>query len=98
MKASIRLKLEKTAERFEEVGRLLADPSMAGGSQQFRDLSMEYARLEPVAAGFRQYTDLEAQVLAARELSEDADPAMREMGQEEATRLASLLDEHERSL
>jgi peptide chain release factor 1 len=98
MKASIRLKLEKTAERFEEVGRLLADPSMAGGSQQFRDLSMEYARLEPVAAGFHQYTDLEAQAAAARELSEDADPAMRQMGQEEATQLASLIDAHERGL
>jgi peptide chain release factor 1 len=98
MKASIRQKLEKTAERFEEVGRLLADPSLAGGSQQFRDLSMEYARLEPVAAGFREYMELESQALAARELSEDADPAMREMGQEEARELATRIDEHERGL
>ena len=44
MKASIRLKLEKTCDRFEEVGRLLADPSLAGSSSEFRDLSMEYAR------------------------------------------------------
>src|SRR5690606_17655276 len=51
MKASIRQKLEKTSERFEEVGRLLADPAIAGGSDTFRELSMEYARLEPVAAG-----------------------------------------------
>ncbi len=98
MKASIRQKLEKTAERFEEVGRLLADPSLSGGSQQFRDLSMEYARLQPVADGFRQYTDLEAQAVAARELSEDADPAMRQMGQEEAAQLASRIEEHERGL
>ncbi len=28
-----------------EVGRLLAAPEIAGGSQQFRDLSMEYSRL-----------------------------------------------------
>jgi peptide chain release factor 1 len=83
MKASIRQKLEKTSDRFEEVGRLLADPSISGGSDRFRDLSMEYARLEPIAAGFRAYTELETQHAAARELSGDADPAMREMGHEE---------------
>jgi len=98
MKASIRLKLEKTADRFEEVGRLLADPSLAGGSQRFRDLSMEYARLEPVAAEFRQYTELESQAAAARELSEDADPAMRQMGLEEATQLTGQLQAREQGL
>ena len=66
MKPSIRLKLEKTADRFEEVGRLLADPQIAGGSQKFRELSMEYSRLEPVAAGFREYVQLEAQDAAAQ--------------------------------
>jgi peptide chain release factor 1 len=98
MKASIRVKLEKTADRFEEVGRLLADPSLAGGSQEFRDLSMEYARLEPVASGFRDYMDLEGQSAAARELATDADPEMRQMGQEEQARLEAKLEEREREL
>jgi peptide chain release factor 1 len=98
MKASIRQKLEKTADRFEEVGRLLADPSLAGGSQEFRDLSMEYARLEPVAAGFREYAALEAQDAAAQELARDADPEMRAMGAEEVQRLSTLLAEKDQSL
>ena len=91
MKASIRTKLEKTADRFEEVGRLLADPHLAGGSNEFRELSMEYSRLEPVAAGFRDYVELEAQCAAARELAQDSDPQMREMGAEESRRLELLL-------
>ena len=98
MKASIRQKLEKTAERFEEVGRLLADPALAGGSDTFRELSMEYSRLQPVAAGFREHVDLESQLAAARELSEDSDPAMREMGVEETHRLADLLAGHDHAL
>jgi peptide chain release factor 1 len=98
MKASIRQKLEKTSDRFEEVGRLLADPSLGGGSQEFRDLSMEYARLEPVASGYRDYADLEAQLTAARELAGDADAAMRDMGQEEVLRLAPLIEQRERDL
>ena len=53
MKESIRQRLQKLSDRFEEVGRLLATDEVAGGSQQFRDLSMEYARLEPLAVRFR---------------------------------------------
>src|SRR5690606_27296848 len=100
MKAAIRQKLEKTSERFEEVGRLLADPAVAGGSDTFRELSMEYARLEPVAAGYRRHQALEAQLASARELSADADPEMRQMGEEEVQRLTELLarQEHELAL
>jgi peptide chain release factor 1 len=98
MKASIRQKLEKTAERFEEVGRLLADPQIAGGSDTFRELSMEYARLEPVAAEFHAHADLEAQLAAARDLSTDADPDMRDMGIEEMQRLAARIEEHDGAL
>ncbi len=47
MKDSIRQRLERMADRFEEIGGLLADPSTDGGSQQFRELSMEYSRLQP---------------------------------------------------
>jgi peptide chain release factor 1 len=52
MKDSIRQRLERTIERFEEVGRLLAEPSIDGSSNQFRELSMEYSRLQPLAERF----------------------------------------------
>jgi peptide chain release factor 1 len=98
MKASLRQKLEKTTERFEEVGRLLSDPGISGRSQEFRELSMEYSRLEPVAAAFRDYVGLISQQAAARELAADSDPAMREMGEEEVQRLDALLARHEKEL
>ena len=51
-----------TVERFEEVSALLAARDLAGGkSARFRDLSVEYARLEPVAARFREFRRLEAE-------------------------------------
>ena len=46
MKASIRQKLEKAEHRFEELAGLLADPEILRNSQHFRDLSVEYARLQ----------------------------------------------------
>jgi peptide chain release factor 1 len=98
MKASIRSKLERTADRFEEVGRLLADPQLSGGSNQFRELSMEYSRLEPVAAGFLEYQSLESQRQAALELAADSDPEMRAMGEEESRRIDELLTQREVAL
>ena len=48
MKDSIRRKLEKLDERFEEISRLLSDAGVIARQNQFRELSMEYSRLEPL--------------------------------------------------
>jgi peptide chain release factor 1 len=87
MKESIRQRLEKLSDRFEEVGRLLNTADIAGGSPQFRDLSVEYARLEPLALSLRQYHDLERDLASAREMLADPDADMRSLGQEELERL-----------
>jgi peptide chain release factor 1 len=97
MKDSVRQRLDRMTDRFEEVGRLLADPQSAGGTQQFRDLSKEYARLEPIAEGYRAWRRLESDLDAARQLSTDADPSMRALGEEELARVGRALAaaEHE---
>jgi peptide chain release factor 1 len=96
MKESIRLRLEKMSDRFEEVGRLLADPEISGGSQQFRDLSMEYARLQPLADRYRSYRTLEKDLAAAHEMQQDEDASMRLLGEEEIIRVRdALLGEEE---
>jgi peptide chain release factor 1 len=92
MKDSIRRRLERTAERFEEVGALLADPEVIGKQSRFRDLSMEYARLEPVAARFREFRRLEAERTAATEMAAGADAEMRALAEEELRELETLLE------
>ena len=85
MKDSIRRRLERTVERFEEVGALLADPDVIGRQGTFRDLSMEYARLEPVAGRFREFRRLEAERAATAEMAAGAvDPHGREIPPEAA--------------
>jgi peptide chain release factor 1 len=68
MKDSIRRKLEKLAERFEEISRLLSDPGVIARQNQFRELSMEYSRLSPIVDRYRQFVALEADIATAREL------------------------------
>jgi peptide chain release factor 1 len=93
MKDSIRRRLERTAERFEEVGALLADPEVIGRSNHFRDLSMEYARLEPVSRRFSTFRRLEAERTALEEMARGADAEMRVMAEEELGDIAAKLDQ-----
>jgi peptide chain release factor 1 len=98
MKETIRQRLQKLSDRFEEVGRLLATDEVAGGSQQFRELSMEYARLQPLAERFGHYYGLERELAAARDLEADPDPGMRSLGEEEVGRVRSALEVAESDL
>jgi peptide chain release factor 1 len=98
MKDSIRQRLDKMVDRFEEVGRLLADPATAGSSREFQDLSREYARLEPLAERYRGMRHLEHELAAASDLRSDADAALRALGEEEFTRVRSALESTEEEL
>ena len=95
MKDSIRNKLETVKDRFEEIAGLLADPDVIGDQNQFRDLSMEYARIEPVVGLFSQFETLTADISAAEEMAGDSDAELRQLGQDE---LETLTDRRERLL
>ncbi len=91
MKESIRRRLEKTVERFEEVGALLADPGVIAKQGQFRELSMEYSRLESVAQRFGEFSRLEGELRAAEDMAAGADLEMRELAAEEVRELRERL-------
>jgi peptide chain release factor 1 len=87
MKDSIRRKLEKLDERFEEISRLLSDAGVISRQNQFRELSMEYARLGPLIERYRRFIGLEGDAAIARELADDPDSATQAMGEEELAEL-----------
>lgn len=98
MKTSIRERLQRQYERYEEIGRQLADPALDGGSSTFRELSMEFARLDDLAASYRRYLELEDEAQTARDLAQDADADMRALGEEETRRPEALIETQEASL
>ena len=83
MKASIKNKLEITRDRFEEIAGLLAEPSIINDNEQFRNLSKEYSRLEPIMKLFQEYEHLLVEITATEEMTQDSDVEVRNMGQEE---------------
>jgi peptide chain release factor 1 len=98
MKDSIRLKLDRLAERHQEVSALLADPGVIADTNQFRELSMEYSRLDPVAARFREYLAKLDEREHAREMADGEDAELRELGKEELASLNASIEREEEEL
>lgn len=102
MKDSILVKLEHLQERYDEVGALLSEGEIISDQNKFRELSKEYAELEPVVKCFADYQSTVEDISEAKSLLKDGDSDMREMAQEELkdgeARLQPLEDELQRLL
>jgi peptide chain release factor 1 len=85
MNPSIRRKLDELAERHQEVALLLAQPEALDDNARFRDLSREFAQLEPLAAALRAYDEAGKHLDAARALLKDAE--MKELAEGEVAEL-----------
>ncbi len=83
MKPSILYKLDNLAERLEEVNYLLSDSEVITQQDRFRQLSKEYAELNPIIDCYNQYKNAQKDILSAKELLKDPDPDMQEMATEE---------------
>jgi len=82
MNPSIRAKLERLDERFGEVTALLSEPETQADQDRFRELSREYAQIEPLAECFARYRGIEDEIAATDELLRD--PEMAELARDEA--------------
>jgi peptide chain release factor 1 len=83
VKASLRSKLDSLVDRHREVMALLADPDVIGAPDRFRDLSREYAQLEPLIRCFGDYRASEEAISGAEAMLRDDDPELRELAAEE---------------
>ncbi len=96
MTPNLRRKLDALAERREEVGRLLAEPDVLADGKRFRDLSREYAQLEPLAAALTAYDQAQRDLAAAEAMLRD--PEMRELAEEEIPAARERLEKLEHEL
>jgi peptide chain release factor 1 len=98
MKDSIRNKLEKLVDRHQEVSALLSDPGIIANNDKFRDLSMEYSRLEPVVSRYGDYQRLVSERAQAQEMIDGEDSELRGLGQEEIGSLDARIEVEEQEL
>ena len=96
MTPSLLRKLEALAERREEVARLLAEPDALADPKRFRELSREFAQLEPIANALANYDTARADLVSAQAMRED--PELRELADAEISTLQDRIAALEASL
>jgi peptide chain release factor 1 len=75
MNPSLERKLGALLERHQEVGLLLSQPDATGDTGRFRELSREYARLEPLAEATAALERNRQALASARAMLGDAELA-----------------------
>ena len=98
MKDSIVTKLANLVERHEEVSALLSDPGVIRDQNRFRELSREYARLEPLVRDYRAWRQAHTEFSGATEMARDQDPEVRELAEEELASVTARLESLEQEL
>ena len=98
MKASFRGKLEKIAQRYEELSHLLATPEVIQEQNKFREYSKEFAELEPVVLEFAAYQKAQDNLVETKEMMSDTDPDVKEMAKEEYPVLIERIEQLEKNL
>lgn len=80
--------LEKAVQRFEEVHRLMSDPTVISDQKRFRDLGRELKSLEPIVKAYQRYKRVAADFEGSKSLLENpGDSEMKALAQEEYDRL-----------
>ena len=92
------VKLERLAERREEINALLSDPSVFEEQNRFRDLSIELSDITPVVEEYECYSELVEELEQTRVMMEDNDDSIRKMAQEELPALEEAIAEHQTNL
>ncbi len=98
MKDSLLNKLDQLRLRHEEVAVLLSDPKVMGNQDEFRNLSKEYAQLEPVVSTFLHFQKVQQDITAAQELLASGDAELKELAEEEIKEAEATLETLEKDL
>ena len=91
-------KLAGIAARHEELEALMASPEVAADYGQVAEYAPERSNLEPLAKGYYDYRQLQAEIGEAEALLDSEDREMRELAAEEIERLSERRDEIEDEL
>lgn len=80
-------KLAAVERRYEEIESRLADPDLSRRPEEFRKLSQEHAQLQEIVQVYRQYREVEKELLSNKEMLSEKDPELAQMAKEEVRRL-----------
>lgn len=83
MQASMLKKLETLKQRFDELQALLSQEAVITDQNRFRELSKEFAKLEPVVDCYQRYQKTQTDMSDSEALMTESDPEMKALAYEE---------------
>jgi len=98
MKPTILAKLQTMTHRHDELKTLLSDEKVTEDLNRYRDLSKEYAQLDPLVGEFMRYQQLLAEVDDAKLMLDESDPDMQQLAKQEIKQLENDLEKLEADL
>jgi len=95
MRESIQQRLHQVADRYEEIALLLAQPDAFSEPDRFRDLSREYAQIEPLVLAWQRWQSTRDAIRDARQMLDESDPEMRRLAEDEMQTKTAVLEQLE---
>jgi len=91
-------KLKSVEARYEELTRLVSDPSVQADPPAYRTHSKALAEIQPLVDQFRAYQRIDVELVQAEEVAASADPELQELAREEIASLQQRLTELDEAL
>lgn len=98
MKPSMQTKLSVMTARYEELKTLLSDAGVTDDINRYRDLSKEYAQIEPVIQMYERYQASQKHLEEAKVLQEEGDVEMQQLARQEIKELEEVMVKLEEDL
>jgi peptide chain release factor 1 len=95
MRESIHERLHQVADRYEEIALLLAQPDAFAEPGRFRDLSREYAQIEPLVLAWRRWKSTRDAMEEVRQMLEEPDADLRRLAEDELRTKSAVLEQLE---
>ena len=90
----LRRRLTRVEERYDELGRLMADPETTASHERIREVGQELAQLQPVVDTVRALRAAERKVEEARALIDADDSDLRDIAREDLATASRQIDDH----
>jgi peptide chain release factor 1 len=95
MRPSIKTKLVNSDKRYEEIKVFLSQPEVTDDLNRYRDLSKEYAQLEPQVAAYHRYLGYLTQLEETKLLLDEKDPELQQLAKQESKHIEEQLEKLE---
>jgi len=92
-------RLERVRERYEEVTRLLSDPTVVSNQDRFRELSKEHSDLTPLIRVYDIYRKMKKELAGLKEITDtSSDPEMKQLAYGEMDEARAKVEKLEEEL